>query len=108
MGRPARVVKPKVVPAGGTKKVTPPKPPITKNKAKNPPTSTKVAVADPEDDTTAPVDAEYDTDELAEFPTDSESEPVDSEPGEEKRSSRGTMTINIKGGRRRSIGPNKY
>ena len=30
-------------------------------------------VADP-DDKTAPVDAEYDTDELAELPTDSESE----------------------------------
>ena len=32
---------------------------------------------------TAPVDAEYDTDELAELPTDSESELVESELGDE-------------------------
>ena len=65
MGRPARVAKPKTAQAVGPKKVTPPKPPLTKNKTKNLPAPTKVAVADPENDTTAPVDAEYDTDELA-------------------------------------------
>ena len=44
--------------------------------------SKTVAVTDPEGDTTAPVDA-YDTDELAELPTDSESELVEMEPGDE-------------------------
>ena len=41
-----------------------------------------MVVADTEDDTAAPMDAEYDTDELAELPTDSEPE-AGSEPGEE-------------------------
>ena len=36
-----------------------------------------------EADITGPVDAEYDTDELAELPTDSESEAVESEQGED-------------------------
>ena len=36
-----------------------------------------------EADVTAPVDAKYDTDELAELPTDSESEAVESEQGED-------------------------
>ena len=44
---------------------------------------TPVATMDLEADITAPVDAEYDTDELAELPTDSESEVVESEQGEE-------------------------
>ena len=77
------MTKPKAAQAVGPKKATPPKPPITRNKTNNPSAPTKVAVVDPENDTTAPLDAEYDTDELAEFPTDSESEPVDSEPWEE-------------------------
>ena len=75
------MAKPKAASAVGPKKVIPPKPPATKNKIKNPSAPTKMAVVDPENDTTAPVDAEYDTDELAEFPTDSESEPADSESG---------------------------
>ena len=44
---------------------------------------TPVAATDLEVDTTALVDAEYDMDELAELPTDSESEAVESEQGEE-------------------------
>ena len=42
-----------------------------------------VAATDLEADVTAPVDAEYDTDELAELPTDSDSETVESEQGED-------------------------
>ena len=41
-----------------------------------------MVVADPDDNTAAPVDAEYNTDELAELPTDSEPEDG-SEPEEE-------------------------
>ena len=44
---------------------------------------TPVAATDLEADVTAPVDAEYDTDELAELPTDSESEAMESEQGED-------------------------
>ena len=88
VGRPARVAKPKPAPpavpaAVVPKKATPPKPPVTRSKTKNQPAPTSVATIDLEADTTAPVDAEYDTDELAELPTDSESEPVGSEQGEE-------------------------
>ena len=50
---------------------------------KNQPTPTPVAATDLEADVTAPVDAEYDTDELAELPTDSDSETVESEQGED-------------------------
>ena len=64
-------------------KATPPKPPVTRSKTRNQPTPTPVAAADLEADITAPVDAEYDTDELAELPTDSESEAVESEQGKE-------------------------
>ena len=42
-----------------------------------------MAATDLETDVTAPVDAEYDTDELAELPTDSDSETVESEQGED-------------------------
>ena len=70
VGRPARVTKPKP-------------PPPTRSKAKNQPTPANVAVTDPENDTTAPVDPEYNTDELAELPTDSEPETTESELGEE-------------------------
>ena len=42
----------------------------------------KVAVVDPENDTTAPVDEDCDTDELAELPTDSEPEIIESNPEE--------------------------
>ena len=65
------------------KKASPPKPPVTRSKTKNQPTPTPVAATDLEADVTALVDAEYDTDELAELPTDSESETVESEQGEE-------------------------
>ena len=69
--------------ATAPKKAIPPKPPVMRNKAKNQPTPTPVAATDLEADVTAPVDAEYDTDELAELPTDSESETVESEQGED-------------------------
>ena len=42
-----------------------------------------MVATDLEADVTAPVDAEYDTDELAELPTDSDSETVESEQGED-------------------------
>ena len=88
VGRPARIAKPKPVPPAAAaavtpKKVSPPKPPVTRSKTKNQPTTTPVAAADLETDVTAPVGAEYDTDELAELPTDSESEAMESEPGED-------------------------
>ena len=85
VGRPARVARPKPAPLAavvGAKKAPPQKPPVTRSKTKNQPTPVNVAVTDPEDSTAAPVDPEYDTDELAELPTDSEPE-VESEPGEE-------------------------
>ena len=56
---------------------------MTRSKTKNQPTPIPVAATDLEADTTAPVDAEYDTDELAELPTDSELEVEESEQGEE-------------------------
>ena len=88
VGRPARIAKPKPVPpaaaaAVAPKKASPPKSPVTRSKTRNQPTPTPVAAMDLEADITAPVDAEYDTDELAELPTDSESEAMDSEQGEE-------------------------
>ena len=86
VGRPARVAKPKPLPlatATGPKKTPQPKPPVTRSKAKNQPTPANVAVTDPESDIAVPVDPEYDTDELAELPTDSEPETTESEPGEE-------------------------
>ena len=42
-----------------------------------------MAATDLETDVTAPVDSEYDTDELAELPTDSELEVMESEQGED-------------------------
>ena len=86
VGRPARVAKPKVPPqaaVAGPKKPAPPKLPVTRGQTKNQAASKTVAVTDPEGNTTAPMDDEYDTDELAELPTDSESKLVESEPGEE-------------------------
>ena len=88
MGRPARVAKPKPSPsaaaaAAAPNKATPPKPPVTRSKIKNQPAPTPVAATDLETDTAAPVDAEYNTDELAELPMDSEPEAVESEQGEE-------------------------
>ena len=88
VGRPARIAKPKPVPpaaatAVAPKKVSPLKPPVTRSKTRNKPTTTPVAATDLEADVTAPVDAEYDTDELAELPTDSESEAMESEQGED-------------------------
>ena len=85
MGRPPRVAKPKLAQpatAMGPKKAPPPKPPVTRGKMQNQPAPANVVVVDPEDDTAAPMDVEYDTDELAELPTDSEPE-AGSEPGEE-------------------------
>ena len=88
VGRPARVAKPKPSPSAtaataAPKKVAPSKPPVTRSKTRNQPVPTPVAATNLETDTTAPVDAEYDTDELAELPTDSEPEAVESEQGEE-------------------------
>ena len=88
VGRPARIPKPKAgsPTAAATvapKKNPPLKPPVTRSKTKNQPTPTPVAATDLEADVTAPVDAEYDTDELAELPTDSDSETVESEQGED-------------------------
>ena len=86
VGRPARMAKPKVPPpaaVAGPKKPTPPKPPVTRSQTKNQTASKTVVVTDPEGDTAAPVNAEYNTGELAELPTDSESELIESEPGEE-------------------------
>ena len=56
---------------------------MTRSKTRNQPAPTPVAATDLETDTAVPVDAEYDTDELVELPTDSEPEPVESEQGEE-------------------------
>ena len=86
VGRPTKVAKPKAPPqaaGAGPKKPAPQRPPVTRGQTKNQTTSKTVAVTDSEGDTTAPMDAEYDTDELAELPTDSESELVESEQGEE-------------------------
>ena len=80
------MTKPKPLPpatATGPKKAPQPKPPVTRSKTKKQPTPANVAVTDPESDTAAPVDPEYDTDELAELPTDSEPETTESELGEE-------------------------
>ena len=82
------MAKPKPVPpaaatAVAPKKVSPLKPPVMRSKTRNQPTTTPVAATDLEADVTAQVDAEYDTDELAELPTDSESEAVESEQGED-------------------------
>ena len=87
VGRPARIAKPKPMPPAAATAVAPkkvsPKPPVTRSKTRNQPTPTPVAATDLEADVTALVDAEYDTDELAELPTDSESEAVESEQGED-------------------------
>ena len=88
VGRPARVAKPKPAPpvavaATAPKKITPPKPPVTRSKTRNQPAPTSVAAADIEDDAAAPVEVDNDTDGLAELPTDSESEAADSEQEEE-------------------------
>ena len=60
VGRPARVAKPKPAPpaaaaATAPKKVTPPKPPVTRSKTRNQPAPPSVAAADIEADTAAPV-----------------------------------------------------
>ena len=86
VGRPTRVAKPKAPPqatAPGPNKPTPPKPPVMRSQTKNQIATKMVVVTDLEGDTAAPVDAEYDTDELAELPMDSEAELVEFEPGEE-------------------------
>ena len=69
--------------ATAPKKVTPPKPPVTRSKTRNQPAPTSVAAADIEADAAAPVEVDNDTDGLAELPTDSESEAADSEQEEE-------------------------
>ena len=74
---------PAAVAAVAPKKVSSPKPPVTRSKTRNPPMPTPVAATDLEVDITAPVDVEYDTDELAELPTDSDAEAVESEQGED-------------------------
>ena len=80
----AKVKNPPAVVAG-PKKATPTKPPVTRSKTKNQPMAKKVAVVDPESDrsTATPVDEDYDTDGLAELPTDSEPKVVESDSGEE-------------------------
>ena len=88
VGRPAWVVKPKPTPpaavaAMAPKKVTPPKPPVTRSKTRNQPAPTSVAAADIEANAVAPVEVDNDTDGLAELPTDSESEATDSGQEEE-------------------------
>ena len=86
VGRPARVAKPRAppqAPAPGPKKPSPPKPPITRSQTRKQVTTKTVVVADPEGDLAAPVDAEYETDDLAELPIDSEPELVESESGED-------------------------
>ena len=86
VGRPTRVAKPRAppqAPVPGPKKPSPPKPPVTRSQTKRPGATKTVAVADPEGDTEVPVDAEYETDDLAELPTDSEPELVESESGED-------------------------
>ena len=86
VGRPTRVAKPRAppqAPVPGPKKPSPPKPPVTRSQTKRPGATKTVAVADPEGDTEVPVDAEYETDDLAEVPTDSEPELVESESGED-------------------------
>ena len=88
MGRPARVAKPKPAPpvavaATAPKKVTLPKPPVTRSKTRNQPAPTSVAATDIEDDAAAPVEVDNNTDGLAELPTDSKSEAADSEQEEE-------------------------
>ena len=69
-GRPARVAKPKPTPpaavaATAPKKITPPKPPVTRSKTRNPPAPTSVAATDIDADTVAPVGVDNDTDGLA-------------------------------------------
>ena len=88
MGRPAKVAKPKPTPpvavaATAPKKVTPPKPPVTRGKTRNQLAPTSVAATDIEADAAAPVEVDNDTDGLAELPTDSESEVTDSGQEEE-------------------------
>ena len=86
VGRLARAAKPKPsLPAAavGPRKVAPTKPPLAKGKIKNLPAPAGVTAAELEDNTAALVDAEYDTDELAELPTESEPEVVESELVEE-------------------------
>ena len=61
VGRPARATKPKppsLAVAPGLKKAPQLKPPVTRSKVKNQPTPASVAVTDPKNDTTAPVDPE--------------------------------------------------
>ena len=86
VGRPAGATNPKPpLPAAvaGPKKAASQKPPVTRSRTKNLPAPAGVVAAEPEDNTAAPVDTEYDTDELVELPTDSEPEAVESELGEE-------------------------
>ena len=86
VGRSTKMAKSRAPPqaaVAGQKKTAPPKPLVTRGQVKNQTASKTVAVTDPGGDTTAPVNAKYDTDELAELPTESESEFVESEPGDE-------------------------
>ena len=88
VGRPTRVVKPKSVPPAANataapKKATPPKPPVTRSKTRNQLAPASVAATDMETDVAAPVEADDNSDGLAELPTDSEPETVESEQEEE-------------------------
>ena len=80
-----RATKPKPalpVAGAGPKRATVTKPPGAKGKNKATPTQAGVTTAEPTDDTLDKVDIDYDTDELAELPTDSELEPAEADPGE--------------------------
>ena len=59
---------PAAVATAAPKKATPPKPPVTRSKTRNQPAPTPVAATDMETDAAAPVDADNDTDRLAELP----------------------------------------
>ena len=82
MGKP-KLVKTKLpaTATAGPAKTTPLKPPVTRSKTKRQTVPAKAVAVEAEDVTTAPVEAEYDTDELAELPMDCELE-EGSEPGE--------------------------
>ena len=86
VGRPAKATKPKLAQpalAGGPKKAPATKPPVTRSQTKNQPTLAGMTVAESEADITTPGENKYNTDELTEFPTDSEPEVTESDLGDE-------------------------
>ena len=75
MGRPPKQVKAKAPPAAvpGAQPVKG-KPKAAKPKAKNQPVQAGISPVDPPEEEVVPPEEEYDTDELANLPTDSETE----------------------------------